>query len=352
MSSRLFSSRYVFFYLFLLGLMALLTACGGGGSSSSGGGLPNALNTYSGVETNASITDQTTAQDILLSLAYSSQSNDLGQYVTAVTTDANSSSIGQDKIKNILAEKFKKDAENTAKQFQQQQTITAVGSVVAGNCADILGSPANGSASQNVIEQTNSQIVVDITYNSLCFTDGLLFSVELNGVMRITIKGSNLLNASAQITEMGLYIPNISVKYTDLVTTDVYQDSLTMNMVITFDYDLDGVTIIGGTITIISDIDYQNTVYRFEYYDDGTTTVFKFYHPVHGVIEFTSNVEFDTCSATNGVPVGTASITNTATDTGATFTGNVDCSTYEICLTNSSGVIADPVTDCTVYPWP
>jgi hypothetical protein len=331
-------------------LIALLTACGGGGGSSSSSGLPQAVNVYTGYESDASVTDQATAEDILLSMAYASQSEELGSYVTSVSVDASGSTIGQDKIKNILAEKFRQDAENIAKNLQQQ-IVTGASYIVAGNCADILGSPENGSASQKTVSQSNSQIVVDIAYKNLCYTDGSLFKVELNGTMRITIKGTNLTNESALIAEMGLYIPDVSVKFTDLNSSEIFQDSLTLSMVFTFEYDATD-NPIGGTVTMVSNIDYLNTVYRFRYHDDGTTEKVEFYHPEHGVVEINSNVEFETCSAVNNVPVGTASIKNTSTDSGAIFTGNNDCATYEICLTDGSGVVVDSMTDCTVYAWP
>ena len=240
--------------------------------------------------------------------------------------------------------------------------MIAAGQVSVGNCATELGSPANGSASQNVVQQSDTQVIVDITYNNLCITDPLnpVFTAEMDGVVRITIKGSNFTGADAgapvQVTETDMYMPNISVIYTDLATLAVYQDSFTMNIVITYSYDTDGF-LIGSTITVFTDIDYQTIVYRFGDYDDGAGTVLsEFYHPTHGVVEYTHNVEFDDCSGvlTEPVPIGTASVTNTTSNTGATF--NSTCTLvagslpgYEICLTDGNGV--NP-TDCTIYSWP
>jgi len=294
----------------IVGTLFLLTGCGGGG----GGGvnLPAAGVPYEGSKTQATL-DATTAEAITNDLA-GAELEDLSGNATAASTVGISDSDGK-ALRYAAFERFKQDAFYVLEE-NLNPSVSGNSHIAVGNCNDLLGaSYSNGSASVAVLEQNPSKITVKATYSSLCQTDvGLNYAVVLNGDMYMVISGSNLDNASGRIDSLRLYMPSITVAYTDLTVPVTTTATITEDWIMDFTYDVDGF-LSGTTFSIGVNVSFNGKVYRFESVsDDGLTFTQKFYHPDHGYVEITVAGTFTYGSCADPYTPDGGSVTITGSD--------------------------------------
>ena len=265
----------------LVGAMFLMTGCGGGGGGSS---LPAAGVPYVGSTSKATL-DETIATAIVVDMAGAELEDLSGYAATAAATVGISDSDGK-ALRYAALDRFKQDAYHVVEETLNP-SVSGSSHEEFGNCSVLGGSYTNGSASQTVLEQTSSTISVKVTYNSLCMTDELNYSVVLNGDMYMVISGSNLNNASNRIDSMRFYMPSFSVAYTDLTISETTTATITEDWIIGFTYDVDG-SLTGTTFSLGVNVSFNGKVYRFEAVSNdglGPTYTEKFYHPDYGYVE-------------------------------------------------------------------
>ena len=272
----------------IVGTLFLLPGCGGGG----GGGvnLPTAGVPYEGSNTQATL-DATTAEAIVVDMAGAELEN-LSGNATAASTVGISDSDGRT-LRYAALDRFKQDALHALEE-SQNPSVSGNANVVVGNCNDLLGgSYSNGTATTAILEQSSSTVAVKATYNDLCDTNGSDYTVVLNGDLYIVISGSNLDNAGARIDSMRLYMPSITIAYTDLTVPVTNTATITEDWLIEFVYEADGITLANMTFSLAVNVSFNGKVYRFEAVnDDGFTFTEKFYHPDHGYVEITASGSF------------------------------------------------------------
>ena len=315
----------------IVAAMLLITGCGGGGDGGGGGvNLPASGVPYVGSTSRATL-DAATAEVIAEDMAGAELEN-LSGNATAATTVGISDSDGK-ALRYAALERFKQDALH-ALEDSLNPTVSGNGHVAVGNCGTILGAPySNGTATTAILEQSSTTVAVRATYNSLCDTDGSNYTVVLNGDLYIVISGSNLNNASGRIDSMHLYMPSITIAYTDLTVPETTTATITEDWLIEFEYDVSG-NISNTTLSLSVNVSFNGKVYRFEYVDDGVTTIVRFYHPDYGYVEITvvGTFTYGTCPDPYTPDGGSVTITGSdgASSTVTYQVTVIGCGTYSV----------------------
>ncbi|MEJ2142152.1 MAG: hypothetical protein P8Y24_07310 [Gammaproteobacteria bacterium] len=331
MACRFFSYKSIV-YLFVAGLVTLLSACGGGGD---GGGVqfPAAAVPYTGIGTPATLNPVDTTDTTTVSLDYSMVSNEsqASEFVLGgtITTIENSDTESNEKARKVLSKFVKNKIE---KDLASNQLVTGAGIVESGDCSLYGGS--DGSLSSQTLEQSAGKVIVKMDFNNLCVTDGATYRVTMNGSIYVTATGDFQNTGNADRLEM--YMPRLAVEYEDIsiIPGDTTYLILTETIVMTFTYDNTGFPE-SYAMSVSVNVQYNGAVYKLEvsgsydYFSDVeiSSGALKFYHPDYGYVEYNVTTPF-TYSCADGTP-NSGEVVLTASNGSATFTVN-DCHNYTV----------------------
>ena len=192
--------------------------------------------------------------------------------------------------------------------------------------------------SYDVLEQSSNKVIVKMTFNSLCDTDGANYRIIMSG----DIYATAYINGSGDTTKLEMYMPEFFVTYTDLTVLPNVTEYIvfTSSSVEITHFDVDGFPE-SYTLQVSVNVYHDGTVYKFEesgtfnFYNDTvmSTDPTKFYHPDYGYVEYNVSMPF-----TYGCPDGTpdaGEVVLTASNGTATFTVN-GCGDYSVVASLSS----------------
>lgn len=307
------TARANFFTLFALGA-ALIAGCGGGGGSSSSSSV-----SYTGVTTEAVVTDANAQSLTTAAVETAGSSSDLGTLVTAgeIAAETPAQGLSLPGLAQLLA--GMKDLGQLA------GPAVAAGSSASQTVTGSCGGSATVSGT-NSGDSVNVNITGTITYSNYCET---------------TPEGNATINGSIAFTMIGTadnFVFTISASYLAIASGG-------QSVAYSMNYTL---TVNGSTATATMTADYRGTdgkVYRIENYqvvlgNYGVTVAIsgKLYHPDHGYVTVSTPtpLQYSNCYGYYRPTIGVLRVTG-AGGVYAEFIPQ-DCDQYQVCLTDGSTV--------------
>ena len=310
---------------FLLSIGLTLVACGGGGGSSNS--IPAAAVNYTGLTDEAVIASDADAIALTQAFITANQEN-VGGLLTGATTTSTQQPLDSN-AKNFLIKQLKQQALDSLN--NKNSIATGAGAIEVGNCVGSVGGITNdGSVTETVFTNTNTEGSGKLTYNNLCRYDAVNnFYTIINGDVYYTGKGD--LQAGI-IDSIVLNLPSLTVYFQDITTGYDFTETISEYISFTFTYNGDG-SLNTLTLRIYSDIDVAGTVYRFEAIvvsGSSSSATIKFYHPTLGSITYVDSFIYS-CIGDAYMPSGGSFQIITSTPTTYTITPTGACdNTYTV----------------------
>ena len=310
--------------LFTFITVLMLSACSGSGGSDSGSGG----NLYSGNTGAAILTADNDDAFGTLMLEGSATSKTAGG-ASPFSADTVTEKKNMGHIEVLL---------NKLVDVAQQQVQTAASEKVTAKAIDTNGtcpSPAGSFTITPPTTGTSSPFTYTISFNNYCLGD-LTYSTTMNGSMTMKVYFAGALSVST-ITKVEIAYENLTVSNT--VGSTTYSSTFSGTTIL--DYD-------GFTYPTPNSV--SNTVYFgrdgkiYKITDINISSLGnisgRFYHPVHGYVDITTESTFDRNLTTGEYCGGTLRIagkTAGGSDIATTIAVSADCATYTICYDVDSG---------------
>lgn len=323
-------SKKIFVYnsikALLLSISFTLISCGGGGGGGGGSSYPNIQ--YTGVNTQATVTDTNAADFPVTMLEGSTSSSDANPFAVA-TGSGNSPGAQHAAMLNLLAEQIKNDI--LAQQNNSDSNIiSAVTQTSAGTCSP---NPGSFTLTDN---STSTNLNGSFTYNNYCVGDSSIGEVILHGKM--SYSGSLFLSGNQAIFQS----MSISIEYLKFVvrtSTETISEEFSGSMTLTFD----GSTAnnVSG-LTVTTNFQANGLTYKIENLVINASTVLdirgRFFHPTYGYVDVTTTSNFTKISTNpDKYCGGSLQLTGSNGDV-IDFTADGSCTTYTVCVTPNGGL--------------
>lgn len=316
-------TTHLFTKMFLFSMGLTLAACGGGGGGS-GTSYPNIQ--YTGVNTQAEVTETNASDFPVAMLEGSTSSSDANPF--GVASSSNTPSAQHAAMLNILAEQIKSEV-----LAQQNSTgnnlVSAATQNIEGTCSP---NPGRFTLTDN---STSTNLSGNFTYDNYCISSLGSSSVDditLHG--KISYSGTLVLSGNQPIFQS----MTISVEYLEF-TVGSSSEEFSGSMTITFDGSTFNRV---ASLTVTTNFKANGLTYKIEDLVINASNVLnisgRFFHPTHGYVDVTTTSNFTKFGVNpDEYCGGSLQLTGSNGDI-IDFTADFSCSTYEVCVTPNAGL--------------
>lgn len=308
--------------ILLAGLTITLISCGGGG----GGGTSYPNIQYSGVSTEATITDANAPDFPVPMLEGSTSSSEANPF--AIISSSKAQSAQHSSMLNILSEQIKSDV-----LAQQNNTgsnlVTAATQSENGTCDP---NPGSITITDN---STSTNLSGSFTYNNYCISNlgsSSIDDITLHG--KISYSGTLFLSGNQPVFQS----MTITVEYLKFTVGSISEE-FSGSMTITFD----GTTFNNITgLTVSTNFKANGLTYKIENLVINASSVLnvsgRFFHPTHGYVDVTTTSNFTKVGVNPDEYCGGSLRLEGSNGDIIDFTADMSCTTYEVCVTPNGGL--------------
>lgn len=309
--------------ILLAGLTITLISCGGGGGS--GSAYPSIQ--YTGVNTQATVTETNASDFPVAMLEGSTSSSDANPFGIAIETN-NTKDIQHTAMLNIVAEQIKSDI-LSQQNNSDTNLVSAATQTSAGTCSP---NPGSITVTDN---STTTNLSGSFTYNAYCVG---FFGTEIELHGKVSYSGSLLLDGNDPIFQ-SMTITVEYLKYTVRTGTETQSEEFSGSMTLTFDG-----TISNGlaSLSVTTNFEAGGLTYKIVNLNIDTSSGLNisgdFYHPTHGYVEVTTTTNFNLVGTNpDEYCGGTLRLEGAGGDVIDFTDTSGNCSTYMICVTPFGG---------------